>query len=339
MIRGVFEPVRTAILGLGRMGSLHARLAEAQGIRLTALMDPRPGLPKQIAEELGLEATLHDEVRSVLGTPELEACVVATPTSSHADIVNLAMKHGLHVLCEKPLTLDPDDDLRLGEVAESFDLILQVGFWRRFSPPWTAARETLLSGKIGRPLFYRGAQWDEGLPPPQFHDLSLSGGLIVDCGVHDFDLMEWMIGEPVVEVTAHALPLAHPELKSMGDIDNAVIVLQLESGAVGVVDLSRNARFGDDMRTEILGSEGALFVEAIPHGCAKLGDREGIRTIEGSTVTDPFQNGVAGELAAFAAAIRGQTVEFPRAPDSERALRVALAARQSVELGTAVNPR
>jgi scyllo-inositol 2-dehydrogenase (NAD+) len=86
-----------------------------------------------------------------------------------------------------------------------------------------------------------------------------SGGMIMDMGIHDFDLARFFMGE-VKSVTAVGGTLAYPELKTVGDIDNAIVSLVFSDDRIGVVDLSRNGIYGYDISTELLGTEGTLRV-------------------------------------------------------------------------------
>ncbi len=87
----------------------------------------------------------------------------------------------------------------------------------------------------------------------------MSGGLIADMGVHDFDVLRMFMGDVR---TVHAIggTLAYPEMESIGDIDNAIIDVVFESGKLGVVQLSRNAVFGYDIRAEIWGTKGSIQI-------------------------------------------------------------------------------
>ena len=118
-------------------------------------------------------------------------------------------------------------------------------------------------------------------------------------------------------MSAWSLPIVDDGVGAAGDVDNLVAVLELDGGAVATVDLSRNARFGDDVRTEVLGSAGALLVDALPTGRARIGDGRGMRELPGSEVDDVMAAGVAGQARAFAAAVRGGAVDVPGA-DGER---------------------
>lgn len=335
IVAAVAEPVSVAILGLGRMGRLHARVI-ASGVpdlRVAALADLLPGRPAEVGRETGLDAARYLDPEAALAHPGLEACVVAAPTGQHQYIVRGVLQRGLHVFCEKPLGLDADEDERLGAKADTAGLTLQVGFWRRYSPPWVVARRVLRDGVIGRPLFLRMSQWDASLPPPAFHDLRVSGGIIVDCGIHEFDLVEWLTGQRIVRVEGYPLPLVHPELAETGDLDNTFVVAHLAGGQVAAIDLSRNAGYADDIRSEILGSAGAVFVATVPSGRAWVGTTEGVRELEDAAVPDAIWSGVSGELTAFAAAVRGSGDEVPGARESARALRIAQAAVRATVSG------
>jgi myo-inositol 2-dehydrogenase / D-chiro-inositol 1-dehydrogenase len=331
----VADPVSVAILGLGRMGGLHALVVvrHIPSLRLAGLADPIPGRAAETVGRLGVDTAVYEDPLAALSDPALEACIVVTPTSGHHRLVRHAIERGLHVFCEKPLTLDPDEDERLGMEANAASLVLQVGFWRRFSPPWVAARAAIGEGVIGRPLLLRLSLWDAGLPPPGFHDLAVSGGIIVDCGVHEFDLMEWFTGQRVVRVEGHALPLAHSELEGTRDLDTALVIAHLDGGEVGVVDLSRNAGYADDIRSEVLGERGAVFVATVPSGRAWVGTADGVRDLPGAEIANAFEAGVAAELDAFARAARGERGDIPGAKESARALRIAHAAVRAVDSG------
>ncbi len=140
----------------------------------------------------------------------------------------------------------------------------------------------------------------------------MSGGLAVDCGVHEYDLAEWLTGRSIRRVSAWTLPIVDGGVREAGDVDNLVAVLELDGGAVATVDLSRNARFGDDIRTEILGSDGALLIDALPSGRTRIGTRSGMRVLPDSEVDDVMAAGVAGQARAFAAAVRGAADRDPR---------------------------
>lgn len=329
------EPLRLAVVGAGRMGALHAEtVAGMDAINVVAVADSVPDVAGRVAAQTGAQP--YSSLGELSGRDDVEAWLIATPTTTHPAVVDLAIDAGLHILCEKPLALDLAESERLGARAAAAGLVMQIGFWRRFSPPWVAARQAVVDGAIGRPLMLRLAQWDADPPPASFCDPLTSGGLAVDCGVHEFDLIGWMVGLDIERVTARNLPLVDPSIGEVGDVDNLLAMLDLEGGAAATVDLSRNCRFGDDVRTEILGEAGAIFVDLLPVGRVRLADGSGIRVVPGSETEDAFAEGIRGQADAFAMAVRGLPVDIPGAADSTFAVAVGRAVQRSAVEGIPV---
>ena len=331
------DPVQLALVGLGRMGTVHAKaLAGLEEINVVAVADPSVDA-RAAAALLFPAARLLAEPADAFEFADVEACLLATPTPLHPAQVRAAITAGLHVLCEKPLSLDPQEWLEIHEAATRAGCILQLGFWRRYAPPWRSAKEALDSGRIGAPLYLRFSQWDADPPPASFCDPAVSGGLAIDCGVHEYDLAEWFSGRRVVRVRAYAAPIVDESLAEVGDVDNLVAVLELDGGAVATVDLSRNCRYGDDVRSEILGSQGALLIDLLPAGRVRLGSKDGMVDIEGVDVDDVMESGVANQAAAFAAAIRGTGQVGPGAVASARATLIGHAVQRSMQTGEPID--
>ena len=327
------EPVRIVLIGLGRMGQVHARaIADLTELDVIGLCDPVPASRGAVAA-LYPDAFQFSDPGAALGTDGVEACLIAAPTPLHPELVELALLNDRHVLCEKPLSLDPGRADELGVAAARQGKVLQVGFWRRYSPPWATAKQLLDEGAIGDPVLIRLSQWDADPPPPEFCDPAVSGGLAVDCGVHEFDLAEWFTGARISEVRSEKLREVDPAIAAVGDVDNMLITAHLEDGTVAVVDLSRNARYEDDVRTEILGSEGAIFVDMLPGGSSRLATKDGVTIVPESEVADAVAAGVAAQAQAFARHVRGAKFDGPGARAGARSTRAGLAARASLESG------
>lgn len=321
------EKLSLAIVGVGRMGSYHARtLVDSDRIDVVAVVDTDDEAAAGLGDEIGAESFRSPE--ALIAGSNAEAWLIATPTLSHPAVVRTALDAGKHVLCEKPLALDTRASRKLEMEAAAADRILQIGFWRRFAPPWAKARQLIDSGAIGKPLLLRLSQWDADPPPASFCDPATSGGLAIDCGVHEFDLAEWLTGLPIERVAAHQLPLVDLSLGDVGDVDNLVAVLDMAGGVVATVDLSRNCRYGDDVRTEILGSEGAIFVDLLPASRTRLATAAGFETVV--ETPDAFYSGILAQANAFAAAVRGAEIEVPLAAASTRAVAVGRAVQASV---------
>ena len=295
--------LKVALIGLGRMGRVHAEaLAKSKTVEVVAVADPSPQ-SREFAKSVFQNAEVFTEYSKIFSGIQVEACVIASPTALHPQMVRDALSNNFHVLCEKPLALDVKVARELATIATTKNLVLQIGHWRRFSPPWATAKRLLDTGVIGNPIMIRLSQWDAESPPASFCDVSVSGGLAIDCGVHEYDLAEWFFGSPVRAVRAWNLPLVEKSLAAVGDVDNLCAVLEFDDSRTAFVDLSRNCRYGDDVRTEILGSDGAIFIDLLPTGRTRLATKDGVTEVFGSQAIDATAAGVENQLDAFATEI------------------------------------
>jgi len=274
------------------MGRFYAQTLARLGprVELFAVADPHPRARAAVQAELGL-TRVFDNPEPILALKEIDALIVATPTSTHAEVLIAAAHAGLlkAIFSEKPLALSLADTHAVLDAVERAGILLQVGFMRRFDPGYRHAYDSIKAGKIGKPVTYKGVGRDPTCPPLDYADPAHSGGLVVDMGIHDFDLARWLMSSEVERVSAEGTLLACDQLAAFGDIDNAVINLRFASSAIGNIDLSRNARYGYDVRTEVLGTDGALTVGGL---------------------TEPAVEGV--QLLAPAAALADETPFFVR---------------------------
>jgi inositol 2-dehydrogenase len=272
------------------MGRFYAHTLATLGprVELYAVADSDPRARSTVQIELGLTRVL-DTPEAVLALPEVDAVIVATPTSTHASVLIAAAAAGKAIFSEKPLALSLAETHAALAAIERAGVTLQVGFMRRFDPAYRQAYTSIQAGQIGRPVTFKGVGRDPTCPPVDYANPAHSGGLVVDMGIHDFDLARWLMSSEVERVSAEGTLLACEQLAAVGDIDNAVINLRFENGAIGNVDLSRNARYGYDVRTEVLGAEGGVIVGGL---------------------VDPAVNGV--QLLAPAAADADETPFFVR---------------------------
>ena len=249
--------VKIAVIGTGRMGSVHARNIARQipEAELVAVCDIRLEVAQAVADELGVQRVVKD-YHDLLADREIEAILIASSTNTHAFIMKDVAAAGKHIFCEKPLALELEAiDEALDAVARA-GVKLQVGFNRRFDKSYQRVRAIVASGEIGRPCILRITNRDPDFPAMEF--LRVSGGLFLDLAIHDFDMIRYQLGE-VEEIYAMGGVLVNPELNEFGDIDTDVIVLKFSNGALGTIDNSRKAVYGYDQRLEVFGSNGTVM--------------------------------------------------------------------------------
>ncbi len=322
------------VVGLGRMGAMHARYI-AGGVpeaRLVAIADADGDRGRQMAGELDV-ARVYASTAELVADPAVDAVLIATPSVRHPDDVAAAAAAGRHILCEKPLALTVDGCRSALDAVTAAGVRLQVGLMRRHDADYRRAHARLRAGDCGRPVLFRSLQFDPEPPPPAFCDPEVSGGIFVDMGIHEFDLARWLVGDEVVEVHAFGSTLGVPGLAEVGDYDSAVAILRFAGGATGAVELARTAVYGEDVRTEVLGTDGTVFVGRLPTSHGAFG-RAG--AIVADTI-DPailrFTAAYADQVRAFAVAVLADEPVEPDGEASLAALRIALAARRSAAEG------
>ena len=129
---------------------------------------------------------------------------------------------------------------------------------RRFDPLFREAHERVAAGAIGEPLVVRMTSRDQEFPPGE--DPADTGGFMLDMAAHDYDTACWMLGQRPVRVSADRQALVHPQLLEVGDLDNAIVTVAFDGGGLATSHISRTCAFGHDIRAEIMGREGSIFV-------------------------------------------------------------------------------
>ncbi len=155
-------PLRVGIAGLGRLGRRHAeQLAwRTRHCELVAACSPVAAERDWARSELGLQR-LHEDFDAFVRDPGIDAVVLVTPTSLHAEQTIAALQAGKHVFVEKPLALDLADCERVEAVARAHPgLVAMVGFVRRFDPSYLQAHADVVAGRIGRPFMVRSQTCD-----------------------------------------------------------------------------------------------------------------------------------------------------------------------------------
>ncbi len=265
--------VKIALIGTGRMGSVHARniVRQIPEADLVAVCDIRLEVAQAVADELGIQRVVYD-YHDLLADPEIEAVLIASSTNTHAFMVKDAAAAGKHIFCEKPLALELDKIDEALAAVEQAGVKLQVGFNRRFDKSYQRLHAIVQSGEIGRPCILRITNRDPDFPAMDF--LRVSGGIFLDLAIHDFDMIRFQVGE-VEEIYAMGHVLLNEELKEFNDVDTDVIALRFANGALGVIDNSRKAVYGYDQRLDVFCSNGTAMAGNEAETTVVKGNTEG----------------------------------------------------------------
>jgi scyllo-inositol 2-dehydrogenase (NAD+) len=269
----------------------------------------------------------------------LDAVVIASSTSAHVDNVEACSAAGVHILCEKPLGLTLEDCDRAAHAARNAGVKLMLGHVRQFDDGYAEAKRIVESGSIGRPVLYRAISGDVDPPPASFADLNVSGGLIVDAGYHDIYLARWLMDSEIVRVFGEGAALIDEGVRSMGDVDNAIVSAKFADGAMGTLTVSRTARYGHDLRVEVIGDEGAVQVGRLRKTPVRLFDRSGVHHDAMRTTPDRLGDAFVTMMQAFVDCVVDDTDPPVTSADARATLAVALAGRRSIQTGEPVDVR
>jgi myo-inositol 2-dehydrogenase / D-chiro-inositol 1-dehydrogenase len=319
--------------GAGRIGAIHAEnIARHPGARLGAIVDVDRAAAERLASRY---CTAVATQASVLADPAIQAVVVASSTSSHADLIEAAARAGKAVFCEKPLDLDRRRAEASLAVVDECRVPLMVGFNRRFDPHFARLERQLREGRIGRVELLSITSRDPTPPPIAY--VRLSGGLFRDMMIHDFDMARWLLGEEPVEIFAAASVLIDPAIGEAGDVDTAVVTLSAGSGALCQISNSRRAVYGYDQRIEVLGSKGALRADNVALSTVAFAGAEGIVSDKPLPFfLERYAEAYRLELDHFIKALTRGTPPKPDGSDGVKALALADAALQSLQTGRAI---
>jgi predicted dehydrogenase len=283
---------------------------------------------RTLADELGVESWSTD-FRDVLENKSVRGVFVTSPTSTHRQVVVAAAEAGKAIFCEKPIALTLEDtDVMLDAIGRS-GVLFQAGFMRRFDAGYVAAKEQIEAGVIGKPVTFKSVGRDPFCPDLEYAKPSVSGGLILDMAIHDFDLGRWLMEDEVKRVYTEGGTLAFPQLNTVGDIDNAVVNMLFEGGGLGNVEVSRNALYGYDIRTEILGTEGGLNVGYYRQTPLLVMTRQGISHDMVPYILERFGDAYLAQSRDFVERVINDREPAVDAHDARAALEIGLAATES----------
>ncbi|MFD7776118.1 Gfo/Idh/MocA family oxidoreductase [Streptomyces sp. NPDC059753] len=319
--------MRIGLIGTGRIGTFHAAVLERyREVGSLVVTDADPERAVALADRIGATATpTVDEIFSW----GVDAVVITAATSAHGELIGRAARAGLPVFCEKPIALDLPGTLTALAEVERAGTVLQLGFQRRFDAGYTAAREAVRSGRLGRLHTVRAMTSDPAPPPAAY--LPLSGGLYRDCLVHDFDILRWVTGHEVTQVYATGSDAGPAMFREAGDVDTAAAVLTLDDGTLVTATATRCNGAGYDVRMELSGELDTVVVG--------LDDRTPVASTEPKgppAASKPwpgflerFAPAYEAELVAFVDVVRGERENPCDGREALHALRIAEACELS----------
>lgn len=333
--------LRIGLAGLGRLGRRYAEnLARSvPRARLDAVCSPIDEEQRWARDTLGVQRSYADYA-AMLADPELDAVFLVTPTSLHAEQIEQALDAGKHVFCEKPLSLDWATCRRVVEYARQHPQHrAMVGFVRHFDASYRDAKAHIEAGGIGKPFMVYSQTADLLDPSGAFVKFApSSGGLFLDCSVHDIDLARWLLGRPAAKrVYAIGTVAMYPQLEPIGDIDNGAAVCEFADGSMAMFYASRTQAHGHDTHTDIVGTAGKLSVGRNPRlDRLEIADAHGVRSLSTPSFFERFSEAFHAQCVHFVDAVLDGTPFDLTLEDAAEATRIAIALRESRQTGQPV---
>ena len=325
--------MRIGLFGAGRIGSIHgSNIAAHTRVALAAIADADAAAAKRLASATGAAVKTVDDI---LTDKNVDAVFICSPTDTHADLIERAVRAGKAVFCEKPVDLDSARIQACLDVVRGAHGKLMIGLNRRFDPSFATVRKRIDKGEIGKVELVTILSRDPSPPPPSY--VARSGGLFRDMMIHDLDMARFLLGEEPVEVHAVGSCLVDPQIGAAGDVDTAAVLLKTASGRIAQISNSRRATYGYDQRIEVHGSGGLLSAGNRHATTVEHADANGYRHDPALPFfLERYAEAYRAELDAFVAAVLDGAALAPSGEDGLRAQLLADAATKAAQTGQPV---
>jgi predicted dehydrogenase len=251
--------LRYGLIGCGEIGRLRAQGLKQASRRLVAVSD----LDMERASAVAAGAAVEKDWRRLIDRDDVDAIIVSTPPSLHAEMTIAACRAGKHVLCEKPLARTPDECRSMITAARDNQVFLATGFNYRFYPSVLKARDLLDSGIIGEVdhvRSYTGYSANDH-NHPWLHDAEvMGGGSLRDNGIHLLDLTSYFLGDVVgIQGLTSESVWGFP-----GCEDNGCVLLHSSKGKIASVQACWTEWRGYRFQIEITGERGIIELSCFP---------------------------------------------------------------------------
>lgn len=327
-------PVRLAIIGAGTIGTIHGLCSlEAPEAVVTTVWSRSAEKATQLAQRLG--AKVCGSVEEAVNSPDVDAALICTPTFLHEAHAMAAIRAGKHVICEKPLTRELSTAQGVIEAARQAGVQLHVAHVVRFFPEFRRLHDLVQQGAIGQPALVRmtrASSFPHG-SGDWHNEITLSGGVVLDMGIHDLDWLLWTFG-PVQRVYGRGL-----YQRDLPFLDYALLTLRLRSGVIAHVESSWAEPAGFRVHGEISGDKGMLTYDSLDSTALRVDLRQAPEAPPGVNVPTTYtaESPYVSQLRHFARCIRGEEVPIITPAEAYESLRLALASLEAIVSGQPVD--
>ena len=319
--------INLAILGLGRIGKIHAEnIISLNECNLKIIIDPISDSDNNFTD-LGIKQSKHFD--DLLNESDIDGVIICSPSKYHVSQIKSLSELTKNIFCEKPLGLSIEEILDVKSLVTKKSLNLHIGFNRRYDPDFSELKRRILNDEIGDLHMIKITSRDPAPPPISY--IKKSGGIFLDMTIHDFDMVKYLSGSEIAELYVKGGCFVDPEIEKANDVDTAIINMSLKNGVLATINNSRQAVYGYDQRIEVLGSKGVLKVGNKLLNKVVKGTKEGfISSNPQNFFIDRYEQSYKKELLNFVQSIKGDIVDYADADDGLHALKAGLAANNSL---------
>jgi myo-inositol 2-dehydrogenase / D-chiro-inositol 1-dehydrogenase len=264
------ETVRVGLVGSGFITAIHAEaLRRVPGAQVVGVASPTPGHAARFAAERGIPHHFED-FRALYDRQDIDLVVLGLPNDLHGEATVLAADAGKHVVVEKPMAPSLAECDRMIAACARAGVMLGYAEELCFTPKYVRLKQLVDEGALGKVHLVKQSEKHDGPHSPWFYDTRRSGGGVAfDMGCHAVEFFRWLLGGPgkaaIASVYAQMNTFVHGD-KTDGD-DEALLILQFASGAVGLAEESWTKPGGMDDRAEVFGDAGQAYADLL-HGNA-----------------------------------------------------------------------
>ena len=309
--------IRVGVIGTGAMGRHHVRiLSQMEGVELVGISDLNEEVLSRLAKRYS--TTPYLDYTELLVREKPDAVTIAVPTTLHREVAIAAINSGVSVLVEKPIAESVDSANQIIKAAREMGVKLMVGHIERFNPAITALKKVIDVNGIGKIVSMSAKR--VGPHNPRIRDV----GIILDLGVHDIDVMQYLYGERIRRVFASAGRVLHPHE------DYSSLLLKFSNGYSGIIETNWLTPHKVRELT-VVGTEGIAYVDYLK-STLRIYDDYWIREAKVEK-SEPLLN----ELRHFVECVESDREPIVTGEDGKHVMEVALAAIESYRTGSVVD--
>ena len=325
--------IKFAILGMGRIGKVHADTIQANSnAELAAIHDPINNEINRLQQRYSCQQMSLEDITN---NDQIKGILICTPTDTHVDLIKRFLYTKKAVFCEKPLDLNLRKVKKLVQLVSESKSQVMLGFNRRFDPHFAKLKAHLTKKEIG--VIEQITITSRDPNPPTIEYIKQSGGIFKDMAIHDLDMAVFLADEKIHSITALGSNFVSKKIEQAGDYDTATILMRTISGKQISIINSRRATYGYDQRVEVHGSKGSLKVNNPTLSEIELAKEAGttkdrLHHFFMTRYIDAYKN----QIDYFVDCIKKRSMPKPNSSDGYYALYLAENALKSAKTGRTV---